>query len=429
MNHIILGRRDSTAACALIFSLPVLGLFKVNLVGDLFLSEPVILFFAAKYLVELRIKSVNKLTGRILFLCVMWLLAQIITDIYVSTPFDDRLRGTAKIFIFMLNIFVLDKLLINQERIWFFLLGYAVTFFVRPFIDFGDQNEVTDSSGFNLMWKFGFGFGVFILLLLCCLPLHVLRGDCRYYAKNLAKAAFFVGIMSFFFNARSLAGILMVTAYLLYVFSMPASSFFRQNIFITLFGLFVAVQVVSFVYSWGASSGKFGQEAMMKYNDQYGPAGSKNNILDILGGGRSEFLVSTQAIKDSPWLGHGSWAKNYSYTILYMELRREKMNNDEFGGDVESLGGLIPSHSHLLGAWVEGGIIGALFWFVLIFLIIFFVLPRSLLRGDFVGVVAISFLPMGLWNIFFSPFGGHVKLSTAYLIVVFLGSMSEFFKE
>ena len=43
----------------------------------------------------------------------------------------------------------------------------------------------------------------------------------------------------------------------------------------------------------------------------------------LLLGGRSEFLVSSLAVLESPVIGHGSWAKDCRYASLYVELKRE----------------------------------------------------------------------------------------------------------
>ena len=119
----------------------------------------------------------------------------------------------------------------------------------------------------------------------------------------------------------------------------------------TVFGLTVAWGVLV-AYDAAASSGLLGADAQARYYAQTGSLG-------VLIGGRSEILVSTQAVIDSPVLGHGSWAKDFKYVDLLAELR------GSLGYDVQvdpQDVGLIPTHSYILGAWVEGGFLGALFW-------------------------------------------------------------------
>src|SRR5207244_2538246 len=110
------------------------------------------------------------------------------------------------------------------------------------------------------------------------------------------------------------------------------------------------------LYSTLANSGKLGLEAQQHYESQ---VAAGNLIL----GGRSEILVSSRAVADSPFLGHGSWARDREYSSLWVLLMRER------GVKVAVVRGaedIIPTHSYLLGSWVEHGMFGALFWFVAI---------------------------------------------------------------
>lgn len=402
----------------LLYLLPILGLFKINVVGDLFFSEPIIILLFALAISRGQWRIRNLYLRPIMWLGLIWLAAQIVTDFAAHTPIDDRLRGTAKISLFIIEIFVLDKMISNSADALKFLIGLAVSFLIRPFLDFGEDNSIEDSSGFNLMWKFGIGYGLFIAFSIPLLFKTLRNPSDRNPIRGVAINAALIGSLSFFFNARSLAGILLLTSIFLFISSKANRSAVQRTTFlIPMIGAIIAAQAISSIYMMGASSGIFGIEAKTKYEDQY--SSTSSGILEILGGGRSEFLVSTEAIKDSPLLGHGSWAKDYKYTALYIELQRENLNRPDFDSEIDVRGGLIPSHSHILGAWVEAGILGALFWFSVISLCLFKAAPGALRLGGVVGTISIMFLPWSLWNFIFSPFGGHVRLSTAFLIVVF----------
>src|SRR5258708_14335741 len=79
----------------------------------------------------------------------------------------------------------------------------------------------------------------------------------------------------------------------------------------------------------------------------------------VLLAGRNEFLAAGSAIRDSPFIGHGSWAKDPKYkAILYDRLA--ELGYRKMGPELES--DVIPSHSYVFGAWVESGILGAVFW-------------------------------------------------------------------
>ena len=102
------------------------------------------------------------------------------------------------------------------------------------------------------------------------------------------------------------------------------------------------------VYDFAAARGFLGTAAEELYYRQSGPLG-------VLVGGRSESLVSTQAILDSPVLGHGSWAKDTKYVDLLSD-RLASLGYEALPPDPADIG-VIPAHSYLLGSWVEGGVL------------------------------------------------------------------------
>ena len=111
---------------------------------------------------------------------------------------------------------------------------------------------------------------------------------------------------------------------------------------------------------------------------------------------------------DSPIVGHGSWAQDIHYVIL--NLARQQQQGVHVNIDLSNP--LIPTHSHLTGAWVEGGIFGGLFWIWALWITLkglYAVLKRPTPLTGFISFVAISLL----WDIFFSPFGLDLRFVTA----------------
>ena len=159
----------------------------------------------------------------------------------------------------------------------------------------------------------------------------------------------------------------------------------------------------SVIYSGLASSGFLGAEARDKYQVQ------SQNDLGLLFGGRNEMLTSIKAVEDSPIIGHGSWAQDRSY-VMYevMSLRSHGMpsNSSDFVSD------LIPSHSYLMGAWVEGGLAGAVFWSYCLILCIYALFSLLVVDSAVVPFVAFSLVDF-VWNILFSPFGAEVRFLVA----------------
>jgi hypothetical protein len=83
----------------------------------------------------------------------------------------------------------------------------------------------------------------------------------------------------------------------------------------------------------------------------------------------------------------------------------------EIQGESES--DLIPSHSYIVGAWVEAGFVGALFWFWELMLT-----ARALIATQGANsalALLIAFVVFNLlWNLAFSPFGAEARFYTAY---------------
>jgi O-antigen ligase len=167
-----------------------------------------------------------------------------------------------------------------------------------------------------------------------------------------------------------------------------------RNIIMLLAGFILIFSAfgITRLYSYAALGGLLGSEEEDKYRNQVG-------ALGVLLSGRNEILVSSQAIFDRPLFGHGSWAANSDYAYMLLELSGiESVDSTALSSD------LIPSHSHLFGAWVEGGILSALFWLYVLKLL-FRTLTVILRRADLINpMVAFSLINLG-WAVFFSPYG------------------------
>ena len=133
-------------------------------------------------------------------------------------------------------------------------------------------------------------------------------------------------------------------------------------------------------------------------------------------GGRAEFLASTQAILDSPILGHGSWARDPKY----VELQRQRLIDLGIpGGNLPADPDLIPTHSYLLGSWVWGGLAGGLFW-IGVGTLVLWVLANAYAVGLELNPLIAFVASVVLWGIAFSPYSNTERLSASFGIVVCL---------
>lgn len=394
----------------LVLALPVLGLVNVELVGQLYVHE---ILLAALFLPLLHKRYAyfsNSDGKKIVLFMLVWLAAQMLTDLIRATPPEDFLRGWAKISFFLVGFVALACLLVNERRVLLWISVSVIPWFYRPYLLFADNPDPL------VLWKFGIGPA---LLLFWCLPFiwkFFKKPNQIWNIRAIAWLHFAFGLFSFYMNARSFAGLSILTGVLILIFvKYRGCALSVRSVAMSGVVLFILINLLAGVYSYGASSGFFGSEAQEKYASQVKFGGG---VLNILLGGRSESLVSTIAIGDSPIIGHGSWAKNYKYTFMLAALRRDFSEVNEKAVTRDALNGLIPSHSYLLGAWVESGIVGGAFWIFILLWVLLRVLPAAWSRGDVLGLYVVMSLPLFFWNVFFSPFGANVRVDVAGFLAI-----------
>jgi hypothetical protein len=386
-----------------IFLIPCLAFQEFELVGRLFLPE-IILMAALPIAAFNGLQGLSKpLPKAFLILAAAWLFSQILTDLIRETPFEDWGRGWAKIGVFTAN-FVALYLLINNSRSKCITFGYGlaigqiIVFFVSP-------NEYVGENS----WKWGYGFGVTYLLALATLWPFFRR--IPFSAEVIIAAA---AIPSLLLNFRSLGA----TCLLASLFLISRRRFLRTqgNIraaILTVLLLSMAAMAAVAAYEFAVTEGWLGDDAWEKYQTQ------TTGDFGLFLGGRSEILGSWQAIVDSPIIGHGSWAKNIEYVYLMMD-RLAALGYSATGYYANDQ---IPTHSYFFGAWVEAGILGAVFWFWILTLVARAILLTFRSNEPIAPWVALIAFDL-TWATFFSPFGALSRLSAAYSIIVMMTIIS-----
>ncbi len=386
------------------FLAPAMLWMEVQVLGRLFVSELVLLgLLPFLYLARGRMLAAP-LPRTLLALGVLWLASQMLTDTVRETEFRDYARGWARISFFLANFCVLYMLLYgSRQRIVLFGLGIAVGGYLTFWLN---SSEYADS----LPWKFGVGYATTMLA--------VLVTQWRAYPANLILRALpllSVGVVHLTLGFRSMMGVLILS--LVYMAAqwmvgrrrvVPAPSPLRGLLFLVVCAV-IGVGTIQF-YEIAAESGYLDERSTLTYERQ--------NVgeFGILLGGRSEILASSRAVMDSPILGHGSWASNPDYAAYLLDARVLGYDTPlSIGLEKE----LIPSHSHLMGAWVEAGILGAVFWAWVAFLCLRVIARAYLIRDRM--VILIAFIAFSLlWDIAFSPFGGSQRLLGAWYVVLMM---------
>lgn len=378
---------------------------EINLVGRLFLSEVLLIIILPLLIVKRGRLLLHPLPRTVIILAFLWLAGQIITDFIRETPFQDWTRGWAKITFLILNFSSIYLLLINDtKRIIIFFIGFLI---ISPTLDY--LVTPTELLLYD-PWKFGIGGSVVSLVILFAMWRKIAR-----FRLLPVLLIFALGLFSIYMGSRANGGLLILSAGYLYIHSKPKLRYWLKHlsisriVIIILAAIFLGWGVLT-GYSIAARSGWLGEAAKNKYYQQSGDYG-------ILLGGRAEILVSTQAIRDSPIIGHGSWAKNREYKELLFHLRQEM---GYFANEYMLQGSdLIPSHSHLFGVWVEAGILGALFWVWVFYLIVRLLFGLFRIEHDLLPLFVVNAMS-ALWAILFSSFGAEARLSWAFFIVLFI---------
>jgi len=205
-------------------------------------------------------------------------------------------------------------------------------------------------------------------------------------------------------GSRSSFGIFLVTA----AFA-ACYAYFRGLIragmknmtFFIIAGLLLCYVVFS-VYSHLASSGALGEGEYGKYMEQM--VDSERGFL----GDRDDLFRAWPFLKDHPVVGAGSSAL------------------DRWGYMEEAF--FLPGHSALVGAWVQNGIAGLIFWLYALYLMFEFMRKRMLFFANWFPFLVYQWVIL-VWAILFSPFGGQRGLTCMALALCVITQSKKYMDE
>ena len=393
--------RFAWMARAMAFAVPLLGLIDIPVVGHLLASDIAMVVFVP-FLFGLSLKTpLPRVMAGVLVFTVEWLFIQIVSDYLNHSGADDYMRVWAKIFltglyfVFFWRLYETDK----KTLVWSaYGLGLFFLMNALSIKDYGLAARFGGALGLSIVtigiltrdavvktWSFKWRLGAIILTLGTAAA--SLAVGARSAAIPLVACGFFGIANEILFGRRQ-----------------PQ---WRGRLAIVLI-LCAGLYSTYYVYNVVSAEGMLGESNKYRTLSQ----GNYEDIspLRVLIGARPESLVAVQAIWDRPFIGHGSWAKDPHY----VELIRRYSQFFTYGQDVQSLqagGYLIPSHSYITGAMVDGGIFAGLFW---IFTIIVIVKRMFLRTWPISCYPAIIYCGVELlYCIFFSPYGQGTRITAA----------------
>lgn len=344
-----------------------------------------------------------------LLLLALWFAGAVMSDWYRASPVADFARGWSRLILLGINLAMIWLLCKgNLKLISIFTISSGVSQLLAA---------LTSSDPYTMgdPWKFGGGAGI-ITVAAGLSGLPYFKDGIKKYLPEIA--VFILSVVSLLLNSRTLfaigalsAGYSLLARWIL----LRRRSISKLGFAAILLSGVACAQVIVTTYEYAAAEGILGDAARDKYLAQV------NNDAGLLLSGRSESLVSLEAIKDSPILGHGSWAKDPYYTIIYYVKQRDlglwvPPNWQDVGADTDYF---IQSHSHLLGSWVEAGILSVPFWGWTLSLA-FSSLYGVVGRRNQPNVMIITMALILIWDVLFSPFSAQARISKALQLAVLL---------
>jgi len=384
---------------------------QIQVIGYLPFTEIFLLLAIPFYLPRIQSSGAMRRTGWCVPLLLIWLVSLLASDLYRETQWSLAARGIARIVIFVVAIPFFTWFLRSgcYDKVLWWAIGSLPSFALSAYVFRGGVHEGREmvygdaNIKYDTHWGGVLGIAVVIISLLLYQRSRILcyvanAGLGAFHIANAMRAAGALAILSTVITA----GLNAVRGSKRRLASITWISWWRLTAIAVLVA--IAGYGVAAWYGQSARLGHFGELARTKYESQ------ARNRFGLLAGGRPEFVGGLLAISESPFVGYGSWPLDRNRIFeRACDIMNVRLDPSYYTKGYP----LIPSHSHILGAWVEAGMLGMFF-----FLYIFWVAARAVylpirdenrLRFWLVSTC----LPL-LWAIVFSPISG--RLETSFLL-------------
>lgn len=375
----------------------------LQIIGRILGTEILAILFFFGLAAFSRLPVPDYLTRILMGLAGLWLVAQYASDLVNNSSGENTLRGLARAGMTILLIYVFHILLTNRyHRIRILFLGLSFGALLVPL--FTTEDVILDN-----IWKFGYGSPISML---CAVSATWL------WQRNLRSLSLLptltIAVLNIFLGFRSMAGIMFAIVLIQLLLIIVGTRYVlsaRQAVALTVL-VGMGIGGIIPLYGMAAERGWLGQQQQERYLSQVDESG-------ILLSGRIEWRIAPMAFMEKPWLGHGSWSEDDRYATMAWEL---------FSGSTEPMPAdfptLIPTHSHLLGALVEGGIFSGLFWLMVIALLgqCCVSLIRYPLLIDPINLFILILLG---WSILFSPYGLGNRVFACFAIATVVCLLQE----
>ena len=376
-----------------VFIIGLLSMIKFRLLGTFALSELII--FITYLFIGFRTEFTNNKRMNYLFLfAILWCVGVFISDRFNDVNLIDSLKGSFNVvFLIILIPFVYWALEDKPQRMILFWIGNGIS---SVFAFYFQRINLYNEIDANIWRVYAF------------YPAAIALSGLLYYKGRNLIACLLIEIFAFWslFNMSRNVFLSMTCAVSLILFidwikrhSVDSITMYKRKSLSLLIIFVLALTGVSYTYEYLAKNKILGEQAYQKYIVQkYSKSG--------LASGRSDAFQSIFLISNNPIIGYGSYAKDKNELIRQFDKETNRGKND-----------MLPGHSYVLGAWVYSGILGALFWIYILYLIFVFIKDKILLNDKLIGINVLLSFQM-LWNILFSPFADRLNFLFFITLVV-----------
>jgi hypothetical protein len=394
----------------LLFLAGAFSMTQIKLIGYIGVTE--LFFFALSPIVFFKNRRllIRHGFGTVLNLAVLWACSALLTDWLRGNTITNLLKGVAVPYALFSGIVCTHALLWDDvESFKWAVFGFAVSVLLSTYVlPYGSNVGLAEKQGIDVVtatkeYKL---YGIIMANAFLLLPVQTL------YLKlpqllNVGLTAF-VSLFSLLEGGRSAFLVKFSSAWVMWMGGKKATSMRKvaRNYIPILLSLLIVGWGATAIYKVAVTKGYMGEAELEKFEEQ---SESRIGLMS----GRSEFLSALMAIRDSPLIGHGSWAIDFNgYYLRAQELvDRDTALKIAESNYSRGLIGWIPCHSYVWQAWVWHGLLGGIFWIY----VFFRVFVKTFFRYLFVfpalfGYFAIQ-LPSEFWNVWFSPLGLRVEKS------------------
>ena len=407
-----------------------LGLFvrtQIHLIGYIGVSELVVAICAPFVFVNHYTAMKRDGMRTILSLALMATVGCVLSSLINGSSFSQFARGFAQTYMtwaaLVVGYYLLSGNIMSYR--WFVLGGFfsgilSIYFLQGAAVTAGGVQHVAGEAAVEmvqenvLFWKNR-------ILPVINLPVSMFYLQCPYLYSVIAPMIFaFLGLYMSSGSGRGTFVVAMVSSALLTIGGKTSSrlAMLRKYLWVYIMLGMAFLSGVKTVYSWAASTGRLGEHAEQKYRDQ---TQRGTDALSILISGRVDFFVGLYACLQKPIVGHGPWPidkEGYRVYFLKKYGTTEEIKNAIELSSVYSMKG-IPAHSHLVGYWLEYGILGLPFWLYVLWLMYRYLKQDVEVMPELFGWLALS-IPSLIWSILFNPYAGRIGIPIVVVALVLI---------